>query len=696
MEIYQLKVFLEVARCLSFTEAADALNLTQPAVSAKIRSLESELGTTLFHRLGRRVELTLIGQYLLDKGPELVNLETRLVQEIEELKQGKRSTLKIGCMSDTANHWLPSLLFRYRQQYPDVQTKCSQFDSVEQLYRAVTSGEVDVGISDLSFSGFDEIAEIIIDTIHYSLVVSASHTLAQQSWLSLKELYHHPWVLSPETAPSRIILEKRLEELGLSLANFSQVEYVDSPNLIRTYLLEGHYLSFASNLEFQVEQQANLIKLVPLEEFALGTPLFLLLPKRFSQCLASLGQSSSQRQHGLEPIQNFVNLAEKGIQPFGQWSRRETPIAAHAAKAQDPSQSRKSASPPTPQVARFQSPSVHVRSHIPQHTKTLTLTIGTQNHTIQTVTAGLIIQKLGLLEHFLPREGRYSGTQYQIQWWDYSSGAPIVAGLQSKQIDIGVLGDYPLLLSAVQQNTGPLAETRLISFVASNPDGAGNDVIVPHRSLLNSFEDLRGRVIAVPFSSAAHGMIMRSLHRKHLLDDVKLTSIDTLNPQSRGKRLQQVDGYAYFAPFHEIAKHKGGFRRLSESNGDRLPTFHGVVVQQALAETYPEVVVAYLKALLAAQYWYATTPIAPTLVSRWVNVEAAIVAKTLCGRGKGYAIGTDPQEQGLFFPETQIRTDWVDEHICQLAMISGNEHLRQINLNRWIQSEFLETARASL
>lgn len=268
MEIYQLKVFLEVARCLSFTEAADALNLTQPAVSAKIRSLESELGTTLFHRLGRRVELTLIGQYLLDKGPELVNLETRLVQEIEELKQGKRSTLKIGCMSDTANHWLPSLLFRYRQQYPDVQTKCSQFDSVEQLYRAVTSGEVDVGISDLSFSGFDEIAEIIIDTIHYSLVVSASHTLAQQSWLSLKELYHHPWVLSPETAPSRIILEKRLEELGLSLANFSQVEYVDSPNLIRTYLLEGHYLSFASNLEFQVEQQANLIKLVPLEEFA--------------------------------------------------------------------------------------------------------------------------------------------------------------------------------------------------------------------------------------------------------------------------------------------------------------------------------------------------------------------------------------------------------------------------------------------
>lgn len=56
MEIYQLKVFLEVARTLSFTEAADALNLTQPAVSAKIKSLETSLGIDLFHRLGRKVK----------------------------------------------------------------------------------------------------------------------------------------------------------------------------------------------------------------------------------------------------------------------------------------------------------------------------------------------------------------------------------------------------------------------------------------------------------------------------------------------------------------------------------------------------------------------------------------------------------------------------------------------------------------
>lgn len=692
MEIYQLRVFLEVAKYLSFTEAADALNLTQPAVSAKIRSLEAELKTSLFHRSGRRVELTLVGQYLLDKGAELVNLEARLTQEIEEIKRGKLSSLKIGCISATADRWLPTLLFRYRQQYPQVQTQCVQFNLPDQLHRAITSGEIDVAISDLSFSGFDEISETIIDTIQYSLAISASHPLVKQSWLSLKELRNQPWVLPPEGFPNRIILDKRLEELGINWSSFSKVEVADSTNLIRTYLLEGYYLSFASNLEFQIEQQTNLIKMVPLEEFALGTPLFLLLPKRFSACLDYCNQSISNKNQELEPIQNFVKLAREGIQPFGKGIRKnlrgDTSIASQITNSA-PNINQSS----HPQIARFQSPSFQARSHTAQSattpTKTLTLTIGTQNHTIQTVTAGLIMQRLGLLEHFLPREGRYSGTQYQIQWWNYSSGAPIVEGLRSKQIDIGVLGDYPLLLSAVQQNIETLAETRLISFVASNPDGAGNDVIVPHRSLLNSFEDLKGRVIAVPFSSAAHGMMMRSLYRKQLLDDVRLTSIDALNPHSTNKRTQTVDGYAYFAPFHEIAKHKGGFRRLLEGDRDRLPTFHGVVVQQALTEAYPEVVVAYLKALLAAQYWYTTNPLAPTLVSRWINLDAAIVSKTLYVDGNSHA-------EGIFFPETQIRLDWINEHIRQLTMITDNEYLSQINLDRWVQAEFLEKAMATL
>ncbi|NEP46892.1 MAG: ABC transporter substrate-binding protein, partial [Okeania sp. SIO2H7] len=310
----------------------------------------------------------------------------------------------------------------------------------------------------------------------------------------------------------------------------------------------------------------------------------------------------------------------------------------------------------------------------------------------------LIIERLGLLEHFLPRDGQYRNTKYHLKWCNFTSGAPIVSGLQSQQLDIGVLGDYPLLLSGIAPNISPahspssrkyttagLSNTRLVSFVASNPDGSGNTIIVPHRSPLKSLEDLRDRSIAVPFSSSAHGMIIRTLARENLLDDVTLTSINKLNISQLTPRTATVDGYAYFAPLHEIANANGRFRRLME-NYDlaELPTFHGIVVQDTLADRHPDIVVAYLKALLAAQHWYCSTPNAVSLVSEWVRLDPEIVAKTL-----KFSHSSTP---GLFFPETTIRSDWIVEHIHQLQPIRGNQSLGKIDINSWIQPEFLETA----
>jgi NitT/TauT family transport system substrate-binding protein len=684
MEIYQLKVFLEVARCLSFTEAADALNLTQPAVSAKIKCLECELETPLFRRLGRRIELTQVGEYLLEEGPSLVDLETRLVAEIEEIKQGKFSTLKIGCMPDVLSNWLPSVLYEYRRVYPDVQTKCIQFDAIEPLYRAIKTGEVDLGVSDLSFSAFDEISELAIGSVHYSLVVSSSHQLAQRPWLSLKELTDQSWVLPPEGVPGRIMLQKRMQELGLNLTDFAHAEIVDAASLMRTYLLQGHYLGFVSDFEFQMECEAGLLRRIPLEEFALGTPLFLLMAKRLGRALGLTGQYASRSSLGLEPIRQFVAMVQ------GQPGLTQGLLPKASPGALIPATTLPDSAHPNPKVARFQAPNFLVRSGSASGTETIDLTIGTQNRTIQTVTAGLIIQRLGLLEHFLPREGRYSGVQYRIHWADYSSGAPIVAGLEAQQIDIGVLGDYPLLLSAAPgDSTAPAAGTRLISFVASNLDGTGNDIIVPQHSTLDCIDDLAGRVIAVPFGSAAHGMVMRSLHHRQILNAVTLTSIDSASSQRSSRQTAPVDGYAYFAPFHEIAKHKGQFRRLLHENLDGLPTFHGVVIRDVLAEQYPEIAVAYLRSLLAAQYWYATQPMATTLVSRWVNMDAAIVTKTLRS-------SASDQANVVYLPETQLRTDWLQAHIQQIGQIAGQEHLGQINLDRWMQPEFLERAIAAL
>lgn len=659
MEIYQIKVFLEVARHLSFTDAADALNLTQPAVSAKIKSLESELGTPVLYRLGRKVELTEVGHFLLAEAPKLIQLEKQLSQTIEEIKKGKVGNLKIGCTTAIAEGWLPNLLFNYRQQHPEIQTRCIVFESVEYLYRAMTSNQVDIGIADISFDGLSDINTTCIDTIHYSAFVAPTHPLAKQSWLSIQELKNNPWVILPAGSPSRLIFEYRLTELGLSLADFPRLETVDTTSLMRTYITQGNYVGFASEFDFKMDCQSGTLMAIPLQEFALSGNVYLLTSKQLD-ALMSVDLNSRKSPH-LNPAQRFIALIQQ---------------SNHASEL-------------APAV-RLRSPSFLLHDSNPRKPETLTLSIGVQNRTIPAIAAGLIIQRLGLLEHFLPKDGRYSATQYQICWSDFSTGAPIVERLHAGHLDIGILGDYPLLLSAVQPEYTDAQKTRLVSFVSSNPDGSCNAVIVPNQSDLKSIEDLRGRVIAVPFNSSAHSMVMRSLQAANLLSDVQLASLEHPNSIDEFEfPLHLADSYAHFAPFHDVACRQGKFRYLSEQRLENLPVFYGVVVRAELAEQYPEVVIGYLKALTAAQQWYDRTPAALQLVSQWTRVDTEIISQIL-------STSYRQSESGRFFSETIIRPDWLNLHIHQLSQIPGNKHLMTIDLNQWIQSEFLEQIKIQL
>ncbi|MBD2315688.1 LysR family transcriptional regulator [Phormidium tenue] len=663
MEVYQIRVFLEVARHLSFTEASDVLNLTQPAVSAKIKSLEMELGTPLFHRLGRKIQLTDVGEFLLENGPKLIDLENDLLQEIEHIKKGKSGIIKIGCTSEIGNGWLPTKLFAYRQKYPNLQIQCNIFDSVELLYRSIINNEIDIGFSDINFADVAEISSISIASIRYSLFVSAHHPLAHKKWLSLSDLKHHPWVLMNSEAPSRKVLESRLTEIGLSLSDFSNVETVDTSSLMRTYMTQGAYLGFASNLEFQLECQAGNLVAISLQEFALSGSIFLLTPKGINEINDLNDHKLPKLSRGtvdLTPTQKLVKLLQ-------EHQHQQVDVNTNVNNAM-----------------QMRSPSFALRTANSNRPETLTLSIGIQNGTIPSVTAGLIIQRLQLLSHFLPKDGRYSGIQFQIEWQNFATGSPIVTGLDSGTLNIGILGDYPLLLSALPNPETAQYNTRLVSFVSSNPDGSGNAFIVPHQSKVETIADLRGQNIAVPLRSSAHGMVMRSLQAANLLDQVELISLEHIQA-IRGFNfpLHLADSYAHFAPFHDVACRCGKFRYLADGNLDILPSFYGVVVNHDLADRYPEVVIAYLQSLKAAQYWYDNTPSAPAQVAQWTRLDLDLVTEILNG-------SYQPEQTARFFSETVIRPDWLKLHIDHLSKIPNNENLTKINLDRWIQPEFLK------
>jgi NitT/TauT family transport system substrate-binding protein len=147
--------------------------------------------------------------------------------------------------------------------------------------------------------------------------------------------------------------------------------------------------------------------------------------------------------------------------------------------------------------------------------------------------------------------------------------------------------------------------------------------------------------------------------------------------------LHLADSYAHFAPFHDVACRCGKFRYLADGNLDILPSFYGVVVNHDLADRYPEVVIAYLQSLKAAQYWYDNTPSAPAQVAQWTRLDLDLVTEILNG-------SYQPEQTARFFSETVIRPDWLKLHIDHLSKIPNNENLTKINLDRWIQPEFLK------
>ena len=632
MEIYQLKVFLAAAHYLNFTEAAESLNLTQPAVSAKIKSLESELKASLFDRLGRQIQLTEVGQYLVTEAKKLVNLEEEISYKVEKFKQYKFNQITIGSSQGLAQNWLLKIIYDYRQKYPEIEAKLEIFDDLKLLEQAVAQNNIDLGFSE-AVSSNHEITRRNIASVKYSLIVASDSPLAQKNWYSLANIKQKPLVLLSDRFASRRVFESRLAELDLKLADFPQVETVDTINLLRTYLVRGNYLGFASDLELQAELDAKILTAVNLQEFALPADIYVSVANK------AIAENNSA------PVAQFLTLFPNNTP--------RSPIFTHK---------------------------------IDNAEETITINLGVQNSTIPTVTAGLILQRLRLLEQFLPRTGRYASVKYDIQWHNFLSGMPIAEGLRDRQLDIGVLGDYPLLQSAVSRDrSGGNNPTQLVSFVSIDPNGDGNAVIVPQTSKLETIADLKGATVAIPVGSSAHGMLLRTLSDLDLLSQVQLFPLKNSHFQTPSQP-KIAAGFAYFSPFHQLASDRGNFKYLSDEHCHQLPGFYGVVVSQSFAHKYPEIIVSYLQASIAAQNWLSNTPSALSLVSKWTRVKPQILEKIL---GSSFFDRTPSS----FRNDWQIRSDWVSSHIERLRSVPQLEKLQEIELDRWIQPEFLQTAR---
>ncbi|MEV0432012.1 ABC transporter substrate-binding protein [Nocardia sp. NPDC050413] len=258
---------------------------------------------------------------------------------------------------------------------------------------------------------------------------------------------------------------------------------------------------------------------------------------------------------------------------------------------------------------------------------TVKVVIGYQSKTINTVTAGTLLRAQGYLEQRLQRITDAGGAKYQVEWQDYDTGAPITAQMVAEKIDIGSMGDYPLLINGSRTQAAERSRTELVSITGYNPKGALNMVVVPQDSPARSLTDLAGEKISASVGSAGHGTLVQALSRAGI-DPAKGVEVLNQQPQVGATALEshQVSALSQFVAWPGLLAQQNKAKLLYDGAELNVPTFHGVVARRAYAAEHPEVLQAFLAAQLDATAFLNEKPFeAADLVAKGSGLPQEVV-----------------------------------------------------------------------
>ena len=227
LDTHNLQAFVAVAACESFSQAADQLHLSQPAISKRINLLEQQLETRLFERIGRRVILTAAGRSLLPRARHILEAIDQAEQDIKDLADEVRGELRLVTSHHVGLHRLPDLLRRYLRQHPRVRPDIQFMDS-RQAYLEVLAGTFDLGIVTRGAAVDTHIISENLwqDTLVF--VAAADHPLARMKHPTLEAISAWPALLPDTRFYTTQIVENQFRQHGLPLNILMSTNYLET------------------------------------------------------------------------------------------------------------------------------------------------------------------------------------------------------------------------------------------------------------------------------------------------------------------------------------------------------------------------------------------------------------------------------------------------------------------------------------
>jgi len=196
IELRQFRQFIAVAEELNFRRAAERLRMAQPPLTAAIRKIERELGTSLIERTNRVSRLTEAGRAFLDEARRTLAQADRAVSVATRAGSGLTGSLRVTFVPSSANDLLPQILRSFRAEHPDILLDLTEATTAQQV-TALIEGRADLGIVMPPLHNAKGLAIRMLLRNQLIAALPDGHPLAQHNPIRLIELAHEPWVLFP-------------------------------------------------------------------------------------------------------------------------------------------------------------------------------------------------------------------------------------------------------------------------------------------------------------------------------------------------------------------------------------------------------------------------------------------------------------------------------------------------------------------
>jgi DNA-binding transcriptional LysR family regulator len=258
----RLQVFHAVAKHLSFTKAAEALFMTQPAVTFQVKQLEEHFNTRLFERGHGRNALTPAGQIVLEYAEKILALSAELDLRLKEMTGEVGGLLLVGASTTIAEFLLPQVLGDFKSKYPKVQPRLTVANS-ETVENRVAEHTLDIGFIEAR-SHRDSVAADVCCEDELQAVCAPSHPLARLKTATPKQLAQYPFISRESGSGTREVVDQYLQNAGVAPDSLNVVMEIGSPEALKGLVATGLGFTIMSRAAVVKETRLGQLVRVPL------------------------------------------------------------------------------------------------------------------------------------------------------------------------------------------------------------------------------------------------------------------------------------------------------------------------------------------------------------------------------------------------------------------------------------------------